>query len=385
MLRPVQCSLSTVFLADGIAGSGILATPDIMLCSTDSVIFYVHSTLLAQSRIGDTIMTLTELESLDAIIPVTETAEVLNILLHTIYSMPCAHFLPSFPNLERAVEVFAISSYDLLRIYTEPSAPFGQALLAQASSHAMKLYTLAAFYHLHSLAIASSSFLLSFDLSQLSEDVSQRMGSVYLKKLFFLHLGRREALKRIVMTLPEPHIGCKDNTKRMHGLWMKGIATLAWEKNTSSFLCSPLVLCLLGLKLLQSIADLSPSVLELTFKVEGQALQCAGCRNRWDSRVCAMLSEWGAVKASQSHIPMSSQLDFLFSAPSIDTRLGSLQLDFCFHLSSGILFSFFILSGPFLNTRSVYLCYRHVLTRNTRCICYQLIGSFTYYLSHHYY
>jgi len=281
-----------VFLEDGITGAGTLVKPDIALCSQDSVLFYVHSAFVMHICIGDGTSLFSGLVNRSPI-PVPESAEVLNILLHAIYSMPCLQFLPSFSVLERVVELLAVASYDMLKMCMVPSSPLGIALLNYAPSHAIELYTLAASHDIRELATSASSFLLSFDLYQLTDAVSQHMGSLYLKKLFFLHLGRREALRRSLAILPTPHIASSDHDQRfLQRAWMQAIADLSAEKTIGH--------CTVDLSQCRfsdfHTVDLSPSVLALTFKIAGTRLECASCKIGWDLRVRSMVAEWTAVK-----------------------------------------------------------------------------------------
>lgn len=68
-------------------------------------------------------------------------------------------------------------------------------LLTHAKSRPLDLYIFAATKGLDALAIAVSSNLCGMALHSLTDQQCGQMGAVYLKRLFFLHLGRVDALK----------------------------------------------------------------------------------------------------------------------------------------------------------------------------------------------
>ena len=69
----------------------------------------------------------------------------------------------------------------------------------------MIAYALAASHDLYSLAVPISSHLLSYPLHMLTDELAEKIGPVYLKRLFFLHLGRLDALRRLLLPPPHPH------------------------------------------------------------------------------------------------------------------------------------------------------------------------------------
>lgn len=71
-------------------------------------------------------------------------------------------------------------------------------LLAQWPVFPLELYALAAHFDLLDLAVQTSPHLLALPLSILTDPIVERMGAIYTKRLFFLHLGRADALKRIL-------------------------------------------------------------------------------------------------------------------------------------------------------------------------------------------
>jgi hypothetical protein len=163
---------------------------------------------------------------------VPEPSATLNIVLHTIYDMSCAHYSPLFESLISAVD--ALKSYGIpLHSHIAPSTPLFTHLLSHAPLRPLELYSLAASHDLYDLAVSTSSHLLSFSLATLSDEMAHRIGPVYLKRLFFLHFGRADALKRILLSPPEPHPPTPwcdfAEQKKLTRAWALASAYLAWD------------------------------------------------------------------------------------------------------------------------------------------------------------
>lgn len=163
---------------------------------------------------------------------VPETSAVLNVILHTIYDMSCAHYSPSYEVLATAVErlpFYGISP--MSRIL--PTSPLYTLLLSHAPLHPLELYALAASFELDALAVAVSSHLLGIHLSSITDELARRMGPIYLKRLFFLHFGRSEALKRILLPPPHPHPPTPMcdfvEQKKLTRAWALASAYFAWD------------------------------------------------------------------------------------------------------------------------------------------------------------
>jgi hypothetical protein len=146
--------------------------------------------------------------------------------------MSCVHYSPPFATLATAVErlpVYGISP----KLVILPANPTYASLLSQAPIFPLELYALAASFDLYDLAVATSSHLLSFPLATLSDEMAERIGPVYLKRLFFLHFGRSDALKRVLLPPPHPHAPtawCDFNEqKKLTRAWALASAYLAWD------------------------------------------------------------------------------------------------------------------------------------------------------------
>ena len=168
----------------------------------------------------------------DPIITLPESSVVVNIVLHTVYGMSCSHYSPTFTDLSSAVD--ALSTYGIsLHRSIAPSTPLFTTLLDHAPDHPMEVYTLAAKCGLHALAVAASPHLLSYSLPCLTDELASVLGGYYTKKLFFLHLGRIDALKRLLLPPPHPHpesTGCDFvEQKKLTRAWALAAAYLAWD------------------------------------------------------------------------------------------------------------------------------------------------------------
>ncbi len=217
--EPTIVSVSTTFYPGANLYPG---PPDLIFLSSDAVFFYTHSHRIVPATTNkfnnllpdDLISSVTsspppspidkDSDDVGPVIPVSESSSVLNIALHAIYCMSSVLYHPSTSTLTAGVA--ALSKYGVpLSKYLSPSSLLYQHLLAQSPSSPVEVYACAAEHNLHDLAVQVSPHLLSFPLCNLSDDDATRMGPVYLKKMFFQHLGRVDALKRLLLPPPEGH------------------------------------------------------------------------------------------------------------------------------------------------------------------------------------
>ncbi len=76
---------------------------------------------------------------------------------------------------------------------------------------------LAAHHDINALAVLVSGHLLSYNMRRVTEDMAERMGGRYVKRLVFLHLQRMAALKDILCVRPQAH-GCGLDSQRAWAL-----------------------------------------------------------------------------------------------------------------------------------------------------------------------
>ncbi|KAF5388985.1 hypothetical protein D9757_005087 [Collybiopsis confluens] len=208
--------------------------PDLVFATSDMVLFYVHAHIILSSSDNHfhSLIPLPSIEqSSDSVIHVPENSQTFNIIIHLIYNLPSSQFSPSFETLSLAV--LRLSFYGISpKAYVTVRTPLHALILTFAPIFPMEVYTLAAKHDLLDLAIPTSPHLLAFDLSTLTEQMAVEMGPVYLRKLFFLHIRRCDALKKFLLRLPRAHPPTEEcNFENQRGLgrvWALASAHLAW-------------------------------------------------------------------------------------------------------------------------------------------------------------
>ncbi|RPD67354.1 hypothetical protein L226DRAFT_586493 [Lentinus tigrinus ALCF2SS1-7] len=260
--------------------------PDIIFLSSDGVFFYVHTTQvlsMSSNRFSGLVPpTPTKTKSVDELGPVValpENATVLNVVLHAVYEVSCAHYHPSIDTLIAAVD--AMAHYGISpKQHISPSTPLYNLILSQAPMQPIVVYALAAAHDLYDLAVPVSSHLLSFTLHSLTDELSLRIGPLYMKRLFFLHLGRLDALKRLLLPPPHPHPPTQrcdfTEQKKLTRAWALASAYLAWD----------------------SRPDLSTSAMESALCPLADHLSCDVCKKSLRDRVKQLIGQWSVVKRS---------------------------------------------------------------------------------------
>ncbi|KAJ7753903.1 hypothetical protein DFH07DRAFT_744203 [Mycena maculata] len=287
-------SISTTFYPAAQHGT---RSPDVVLLSRDSVRFYVHSDLLFQvSETGfhELLLILTSDDAEPSVLDIPEPSPVLNIMLHGIYNIPCAHYSPPFSTLVNAVD--AMPRYGINPKSTIfPSTHLFTLLLSQAPLFPLQLYALAAHHDIFDLAEPTSAHLLSFPLPSLSDQMVERMGAT----LFFLHFGRVEALKRILGTPPRRHPPtpiCDFHSNGLGPAWALAAARLSWDARP----------------------DMSPYSFETALKPVEAHLSCDLCKDALDDHIKNLISQWATVRAPHTtHLTrrhrMSNESEILVS------------------------------------------------------------------------
>ncbi|KAI6034192.1 hypothetical protein BKA83DRAFT_26402 [Pisolithus microcarpus] len=214
---------------------------------------------------------------LDPVVPLPESSVELNIVLHAIYDMSCSHYSPSFEAIVSALSV--MDAYGIsVKKYVARSTPLYNLLLCHAPIYPLELYALAASHDLYDLAVPTSSHLLSFSLASLTDDMVDRIGPRYLKRLFFLHFGRSDALKRLLLPPPHPHPPTEQ--KKLTRAWALASAYLAWDARP----------------------DLSTSTIESALAPLGEQLSCEQCKLALHERLKTLIVQWSVVKGLQRTI-----------------------------------------------------------------------------------
>ncbi|KAG2369861.1 hypothetical protein BDR07DRAFT_1476421 [Suillus spraguei] len=256
--------------------------PDLVLLSSDSIFFYVHARALlgvSENNFGGLLplSPKTTVSQLGPVLMVSESSTILNIVLHAVYDMTCSHYSPSFESL--AIALSALTDYGVsLKRHVGPSTALHSLLLSHAPLYPLELYALAASHDLYDLAVPTSSHLLSFSLASLTDEMADRIGAVYLKRLFFLHFGRADALKRLLLPPPHPHAPTNDcdftEQKRLTRAWALASAYLAWDARP----------------------DLSTNTIESALTPLGDQLSCELCQKTLRDRIKTLIIQWSTVK-----------------------------------------------------------------------------------------
>ena len=172
-------------------------------------------------------------------ISVVEPALVLDIVLYTIYGMPFTHHNLPLNTIEAAID--ALVKYGVaVRLFATPTGPLYPLLLSHAPHHPIDAYAVAGKYGFEDAAVAISAHLLAYDLFLISDELSIKMGPVYLRRLIDLHSNRATALKGIVLRPPEAHPPTATCGGAMQGwltqAWVFAAAQLAWGTLPSKLL-----------------------------------------------------------------------------------------------------------------------------------------------------
>ncbi|CAE6386832.1 unnamed protein product [Rhizoctonia solani] len=229
------------------------------------------------SAVEDTVFNIPEAdEDAPPVIPLCEEAALLNIILLIIYRLPMERYRPDLQLMCRAAPALVSYGYRLENLISPASEAF-RLLIAHSITHPLVVYALAAAYNIDSLAVASSRNTLGIELSQITDDLAGVMGPIYLRRLFFLHMGRTDALKRLLLEPPAGHMPLPqcgpDDQKSLTRAWALAIAymTVEAKPNTHATMISS------GLSAL------------------GEHLECQKCRACLDERIQTIVQQWSMV------------------------------------------------------------------------------------------
>ena len=306
-------SVSTTFFP----GADLDALPtDLIILSSDSVFFYVHAhkihaastngfnSLLPSKEQG-------QLDDVGNILPLHDDSVVINILLHSIYNMSAAHYAPTPEAVITAVE--SLEKYGLsMQTYLAPASPLYMLFLGTAPQAPINFYATAGAYNLHHLAIPVSSFLLSYSLASLTDELAVKMGPLYVKRLFYLHVGRIEALKRLLLPPPQPHVPTGNcdfaEQKKLTRAWALASAYLVWDVRPGEPMNPRHISLLLTLRPI----DLSTHAIEAALRPLGDYLACDQCKQLLCERINNLVAQWSLVKVSLtfSMVPLLTSIAF---------------------------------------------------------------------------
>ncbi|KAJ7158366.1 hypothetical protein C8R43DRAFT_365011 [Mycena crocata] len=253
---------------------------DLVLLSNDWVHFYIHSELLlnvSDNRFRAMLPVCRAEGHEPPILSIPEPSPILDIILHAIYNMPYTKYPPPFNILVKAVDsmpIYGINPKTIIR----PSTSLFALFLSQAPLFPLELYTLAAHYDIIDLAVPASSHMLACPLSRLTDQVVERIGASYLKRLFLLQLDRTEALKRALSSPPRLHpptANCNlSSQKALNRTWALMSAYLT----------------------LSARPDMSVVTLESALQPLAEHLSCEFCKQSLNDHVKNVITQWIVVK-----------------------------------------------------------------------------------------
>lgn len=296
----IVISLSTTFHPGNPA---ILSTPDIILSSNDGVLFYLNSQLLATAGFDVQATTLPApgLDlSQEAPVQLPDSSLTLSIIFHALYDISCLPFSPSLDAISHAMarmEECGLTPSSLIQAGTHLYI----YLMAQyAPFSPLELYTIPAKHSIERLAVDISSHLLGLDLSKVTDELANTMGSSYLRRLFFMYQGRMERLKKILIKPPSFHENvveeCNPKTRALlRRQWALMATSLVWDANPGRL--SPLR-CIYQNILIVGL-DISPFAIQQTFRLAGRVTSCTTCKASWADRVQVVGTEWAGIKVSR--------------------------------------------------------------------------------------
>ncbi|EKM53785.1 uncharacterized protein PHACADRAFT_260304 [Phanerochaete carnosa HHB-10118-sp] len=269
------------------------------MLSLDFVFFYVHSGLLIRRSENNFNYLLPGMRQGDSehqpqVLLVGEHSQVLNVILHTVYGLPCGHFNPTNDMLGAAVA--GLHAYGVQpNVHPALGTPLFALLAARTPRAPLFIYTLAAQFNFYDLAEHASGFLLGITPPSISEECAQRMGPVYLHRLLGLQTRRVEAMKKILRRPPSRHppMDCcsAESQAGLARAWMLAAAYLIWEARPGK--SKPRYSACV---MLTFMTELTTTSMEVTFDNVATSIQCDGCKAVYRERLAQALSSWDLQK-----------------------------------------------------------------------------------------
>ncbi|KAK1227884.1 hypothetical protein PQX77_009094 [Marasmius sp. AFHP31] len=183
--------------------------PDIVLVSLDLVCFHVHTELLlivSQNRLNSLLSSAvpssehTRTQRLQrTYVDVSEQSQILNIILHVAYGLSVDPYAPTFEMLSQAFNRLPTYGIEPKTAATSLSA-FHSTLMTHAPTNPIELYILASKHDCFDLAVSVSPFLLSYRVENMTDTTAEKIGPVYLARLFSLQCKRLAALRETILS-----------------------------------------------------------------------------------------------------------------------------------------------------------------------------------------
>ncbi|CAE7200384.1 unnamed protein product [Rhizoctonia solani] len=270
---------------------------DVLFLTPDQVFFYAHQSVLLQYSSNyfggllvdntmyeadeeiDVSQPMSDSDSLLSVEPklvvVNISSDILNVVILSLYQLPIQEFTPSNDTLRAVIPALRSLGYDPSVIAYPRSELYG-LLLRSAAADPFSMYAAAAQCSFESLAVSVSALTLRAPLYEITDELCRQMGPIYLRRLFFLHLGRADALKRVV--LPQPNLHPSESNPRCGPEIQKGIQR-AWA------LASAYI-----------IAQNHPGDVNEMVSLLGAPIECTECTRSLQERISRLVYDWSAVK-----------------------------------------------------------------------------------------
>jgi len=297
-----QISVSTTFFPAALL-PGANSRTDVIIYTSDEVFFYAHQSVIRSRSTNDFASLLVPADPAVSghrqsyasphygpgpqpfestpqpghlrTIAVPENSIVFNVILHIIYSMSSERYAP---DLETVAQVLScLEKYGVPAL--TPNHEIWATLLRHAPSAPLRVYVLAACYAMDSVCILASQYTLEVSLGTVTEADALTMGAIYLRRLFFLHLGRVEALKRVIKAPPEGHPIAPNCSLDAQRAIVRG-----WRMATASVMLADLP------------QNTSTNTLITTFGPLKSGSMCMKCKDLVQLRMTAMVQAWAEVK-----------------------------------------------------------------------------------------
>ncbi|GJE89961.1 hypothetical protein PsYK624_060760 [Phanerochaete sordida] len=258
---------------------------DTVLLSSDHVFFYVASSVLRQHSTNSFSHPLPDAtlggDSADdghlTMIAMREDRHTVNVMVHTLYGLPCTQFEPCLDALAGACAGLHARGVPLAA-HIAPGTPLFAHLVARVPSAPLFVYTLAGEHDLYALAQQAAPHLLSTKLDAIPDACTARMGPLYLHRLLALQMRRVAALRAVLAAPPLPHpqpvLGCdSDAQERVANAWLLTSGHLIWDARP----------------------ELTPTSMDVTFTNVGRSIRCYYCKRAYTDRLTKALNDWEQV------------------------------------------------------------------------------------------
>ncbi|TCD60424.1 hypothetical protein EIP91_010076, partial [Steccherinum ochraceum] len=285
--------------------------PDIVLISSDNVLFCVHKFFL-RSASSNAFNGLLGVDATGAgtgttagsnWVAVPASSILFNVVLHAIYKVSCKWFDPPLEILLQAVgtlKTYGISIDEVVKYNT----PLYDHIVAKTPEDPVEVFLVAAENNLDALAVTTSAHLHSLLLPQITDEMAKRMGPRYLKRLLKLHADRLNYLKQLLLDAPKPHartLECKPADQR--------VLAQAWALAISNLAC-------------QVRPDMPASALQSAFGSLEELLHCDACKMALNVRVRQLILDWSmnaksTISATSDDLEIVLPFSYLLSSNTL--------------------------------------------------------------------